>query len=75
MKTTIIMIHGYRGTHHGLARIAEELGDQYNLIIPDIPGFHKGERLDDYSLDSYVAWLYRFVTEQKLATPPILLGH
>ena len=75
MKTTIIMIHGYRGTHHGLARIAEELGDRYNLIIPDIPGFHKGEHLDDYSLDSYVAWLHRFIITQKLATPPILLGH
>lgn len=74
-RPTIIMIHGFRGTHHGLARIAEELGDTYRLIIPDIPGFDTGEQLDDYSLDSYVSWLHRFVTEQKLTAPPILLGH
>ena len=74
-KPTIIMIHGFRGTHHGLARIAEELGDAYNLIIPDIPGFGEGESLEDYSLDSYVTWLRGFIKAQKLTTPPILLGH
>lgn len=74
-KTTIIMIHGFRGTHHGLARIAEELGDTYNLIIPDIPGFGEGESLEDYSLDSYVTWLRGLIKAQKLATPPVLLGH
>ena len=75
MQPTIIMIHGFRGTHHGLARIAEELGDTYHLIIPDLPGFHEGERLDDYSLDSYVMWLRRFIARQHLTAPPILLGH
>ena len=75
MKPTIIMIHGFRGTHHGLARIAEELGDHYHLIIPDIPGFGEGETLDAYTLDNYVMWLHRFITRQKLNQPPILLGH
>ena len=74
-KPTIVMIHGFRGTHHGLARIAEELGDAYHLVIPDIPGFDTGEHLDHYALDDYVAWLHRFIRQQKLSHPPILLGH
>lgn len=69
------MIHGFRGTHQGLARIAEELGNAYHLVIPDIPGFAEGEQLDDYSLENYVAWLHRFIKTRKLPTPPILLGH
>lgn len=75
MQQTIIMIHGFRGTHHGLAKIARALGDEYRLIIPDIPGFGEGEQLDDYSLDSYVHWLHRCMSQQHLTSPPILLGH
>lgn len=74
-KPVIIMIHGFRGTHHGLARIAEELGDTYRLIVPDIPGFGEGEILKEYSLDNYVTWLHDFIQAQKLAALPVLLGH
>ena len=31
-------MHGFRGDHHGLARIIEQL-PQYTLIVPDLPGF------------------------------------
>lgn len=68
------MIHGFRGTHHGLQLIAEQLPD-YNLIIPDIPGFAEGEKLDSYDLDSYIDWLHGFIKKQKLNDLPILLGH
>lgn len=69
------MIHGFRGTHHGLAKIAEALPNSYDLIIPDIPGFGEGDTLPSYALDNYVLWLHRFIKQQKLTTPPILLGH
>lgn len=71
---TIIMIHGFRGTHHGLMPIAKKL-DGFSVIIPDLPGFGRGARLKDYSLDSYVAWLHGFIHKQKLTQPPVLLGH
>ena len=74
-RKTIVMIHGFRGTHHGLAKVAAHLPSSYNIIIPDIPGFGEGEALDDYSLDSYVAWLHRFITSLHATQPPILLGH
>jgi pimeloyl-ACP methyl ester carboxylesterase len=73
-KQHIIMIHGFRGTHHGLQLIAEHLSD-YDLTIPDLPGFADGDRLPSYDLASYVEWLHDFIKKQKLKTPPILLGH
>jgi pimeloyl-ACP methyl ester carboxylesterase len=74
MKQTIIMIHGFRGTHHGLLLIAKALRG-FNIIIPDLPGFGKGPKLKHYDLDSYVRWLHAFVKRQNLKQPPILLGH
>jgi len=73
-KPTIILIHGFRGTHHGLALIAEHLKG-YTTIIPDLPGFGKGDHLETHDLNSYVEWLQLFIEKQQLETPPILLGH
>lgn len=68
------MIHGFRGTHHGLSLIAENLHD-YSVVVPDLPGFGEGEKLADYSLDSYVAWLHQYIHDLHLSDRPILLGH
>lgn len=68
------MIHGFRGTHHGLGLIAKALKG-YRVIVPDLPGFAEGERLERHDLDAYVSWLKRFIEGQKLTEPPILLGH
>lgn len=55
------MIHGFRGTHHGLELIASNLRDQFRVVVPDLPGFGDGDKLDDYSIDSYVRWLHRII--------------
>jgi len=68
------MIHGFRGTHHGLIPIAKHIKD-FRVVIPDLPGFGKGATLTDYSLESYVKWLHGYVRQQKLTQPPVLLGH
>jgi pimeloyl-ACP methyl ester carboxylesterase len=71
----IVMVHGFRGTHHGLDLIAKQLTGHY-VIVPDVPGFGDSQPLTtDHSLDAYVAWLDSFVTALHLATPPIILGH
>ncbi len=71
----IVMIHGFRGTHHGLELIAEQL-DKYRVIIPDLPGFGETEPLSsEHSLENYVDWLNDFITELNLTELPILLGH
>lgn len=37
-RGVILAVHGFRGDHHGLTRIINELGD-YTIIVPDLPGF------------------------------------
>lgn len=74
-KPTIIMIHGFRGTHHGLLLIAKYFRKDFNVIIPDLPGFANGDRLAKYDLESYIKWLHRFIKKQPTKDKPILLGH
>lgn len=69
---TILMIHGFRGTHHGLDLIAKDL-KKYEVIVPDLPGFADGESINSYDLDGYVDWLNTYIS--KLKTKPYLLGH
>lgn len=71
-KPVLIMIHGFRGTHHGLELITRELTD-FTTIVPDLPGFGEGATLNSYGLDQYVEWLRDFIAEQK--EMPFLLGH
>ncbi len=69
------MIHGFRGTHHGLDLIAKQLTD-FTVIVPDLPGFGEAKTLDnEHSLQNYVAWLADFISDLKLSHPPILMGH
>ncbi len=57
----LIMVHGFRGTHHGLLKIAEAL-PEYHLIIPDLPGFGASDALPtEHSIERYVAWLTQFM--------------
>ncbi|HET8795427.1 MAG TPA: alpha/beta fold hydrolase, partial [Arthrobacter sp.] len=35
---TVVMLHGFRGDHHGLLKIVELL-PQARVIVPDLPGF------------------------------------
>lgn len=73
-KPTIVLIHGFRGTHHGLALIAKELETNYTCVVPDLPGFGEGPISDSYTLEAYVEWLRGFMMAQK-DKKPILLGH
>lgn len=72
---TIIMVHGLRGTHHGLDLVAKLL-DGYRVIIPDLPGFGISKPLKgEHSIKNYVTWLTEFINDLKLDKLPILFGH
>lgn len=71
----IVMIHGLRGTHHGLDLIAKPLTG-FRIIIPDLPGFGISQELAvEHSVENYVVWLKKFMSDLKLKEPPVLLGH
>lgn len=75
-QPTIIMIHGFRGTHHGLQRIIDHLAD-FHIIVPDLPGFGDSEPFTEaeHSVGNYVKWLEAFIVHLALPRQPILLGH
>lgn len=70
-KPTLILLHGFRGTHHGLEKIAEQL-EGVELIIPDLPGFGEGPKRDSYTLDTYVEWTHELISKYY---KPYILGH
>lgn len=72
---TIVLIHGYRGNHHGLEAIAGGLAE-FNLIIPDLPGFGLSQPLQvEHSIENYSWWLGEFLATLALPEKPHLLGH
>ena len=74
-KSSLVLIHGYRGNHHGLEAIAGAIQNS-DVYIPDIPGFGQSEAFSqNHDIDSYAEWLNGFIQSLKLATKPHLLGH
>lgn len=72
---TIVMIHGFRGDHHGMQLIAEALPG-YRVIVPDLPGFgHSDLWPTGHGLDGFVEFLAAFIDRLDLPEPPVLLGH
>lgn len=74
--TTIVMIHGFRGTHHGLEKIAGEL-KEYRLLIPDLPGFGASQAFlhQPHTVAAYARFVDAFIRSLHLKEPPVLLGH
>lgn len=72
---TIVVVHGYRGDHHGLEPVVKLLGD-FHVISPDLPGFGDSTPMTEqpHSIDGYGLWLRAFLEELGL-TGQILLGH
>lgn len=71
----LILIHGYRGNHHGLEAIAGALPNT-DIYIPDLPGFGASQPLpDEHSISEYANWLNSFIENLKLTKKPHLLGH
>jgi pimeloyl-ACP methyl ester carboxylesterase len=72
---TLIMVHGYRGNHHGLEAIAAGLS-KYRVLIPDLPGFGESEALSvAHSIEAYSNWLHGFIKALGLEREVHLMGH
>jgi pimeloyl-ACP methyl ester carboxylesterase len=72
---TLVMIHGFRGDHHGLQLFADALSE-FRVVIPDIPVFGASSGWPDgvVSLDRYGAWLRAFLTATANDSA-IVIGH
>jgi len=74
--TTVVVVHGYRGEHHGLEPVVAQLRG-LRIISPDLPGFGDSTPLVGRSHDiaGYAAWLGAFVAGLGLGSAPVILGH
>lgn len=74
-QPTIVMVHGFRGDHHGLEPVVAHL-EGFHILSPDIPGFGESEPLKTvHDIDGYAAWLNDFVSAVDLPESPVILGH
>lgn len=71
---TLVMVHGLRGTHHGLEPIIEHLPGR-QVVVPDLPGFGDSEPMPDrrHDVDGYARVITTLI--QQFETPVVLLGH
>ncbi len=74
--TTIVLVHGFRGDHHGLEPVAARLSG-VRIIAPDLPGFGESQPLAGrrHDLAGYSAWLRAFVPVLNLSGRVVILGH
>ena len=72
--TTLVVVHGFRGEHHGLEPVVAHL-DGIRIVSPDLPGFGESPALPGrtHSLDAYAHWLTEFVAA--VAPGADILGH
>lgn len=72
-QTKIVLVHGFRGDHHGLSAIAGAL-EGFQVLIPDLPGYGKTPELSgEHSLENYANWLIGYV--KALGEDVLVAGH
>ncbi|WP_416403147.1 alpha/beta fold hydrolase [Arthrobacter sp. LFS091] len=73
---TILVIHGFRGDHHGLLRVADQLPEM-RIIMPDLPAFGSSEPFvgDEHSVERYGRFISSFMAGVGLGPKTVLLGH
>ncbi len=73
---TILLVHGYRGDHHGLEPVIALLPG-IHFIAPDLPGFGASTPMTGapHSVPGYERWLTEFARAADLPADAIVLGH
>ena len=73
---TILVIHGFRGDHHGLLRVADQLPEM-RIIMPDLPAFGSSEPFleDEHTVERYGRFISGFMSALGLDDNTVLLGH
>ncbi len=74
---TIVMVHGFRGDHHGLELLVEEL-PMHRVLLADLPGFGQGQELPGtHDVAAYARFIRACVLGLAAGTDDrvVLLGH
>ena len=74
----LILFHGFPENAHAWDALINQLPDDYHVIAPDLPGYHKSETLGDekhYSVPALVSRMGEFVQKISGKRKAILVGH
>ena len=73
---TLLVVHGYRGEHHGLEPVIAHLRG-LRIISPDLPGFGESAPLVNrpHDIAGYAQWLAGFTDALGLRGGAVILGH
>jgi pimeloyl-ACP methyl ester carboxylesterase len=70
----LVMVHGFRGDHHGLEPFVAALGSGVRVLIPDLPGFGETRAFaGTANINAYASWLSAFCAAH--APGAAVLGH
>lgn len=71
---SLVLLHGYRGTHEGVEAIVGALPD-FDVYVPDLPGYgHSHPLTQQHTVHAYLDWLDAWLAVTRI-TKPILMGH
>jgi pimeloyl-ACP methyl ester carboxylesterase len=74
----ILMVHGFRGDHHGLRRLINAL-PEHLVVVPDLPGFGASTPFTqpgyEHSASGYESVVLALVGALELPRETVLLGH
>jgi pimeloyl-ACP methyl ester carboxylesterase len=73
---TILVIHGFRGDHHGLLRVVDRLPEM-RVIVPDLPAFGSSDAFvhGGHTVERYGKFISDFMAALGLGADTVLLGH
>jgi pimeloyl-ACP methyl ester carboxylesterase len=73
--STLFLVHGFRGDHHGLLRLVEAL-PRHRIVVPDLPGFGASEALaGTHDTAAYSRFVGHSLDALGLGPETVLLGH
>ena len=71
---TLLLVHGFRGSHIGLSDLARELSKLgYAVEVPDLPPWGNAGSLPEYTPETYATYLANYIKAQNLQKP-LLVG-
>ena len=72
----LVLVHGFRGDHHGLEPVVAQLPG-FRIVSPDLPGFGESATFTNrpHDIDAYADWLRAFIGAIRITGPYTLLGH
>ncbi|AZZ55190.1 alpha/beta fold hydrolase [Rathayibacter iranicus] len=79
-STALVLVHGFRGEHHGLEPVIARLlggGADVRVVAPDLPGFGASPPMTAHLHDvgGYTSWLNGFLDALGLRGSAVVLGH